>query len=344
MVEIVGRSTAMVRLLERLEKIASYREPVLILGETGTGKEFLAQALYLLCGRAPKPFVSVNCPQHQEGNLTVSELFGHKRGSFTGAVAERKGCFETAGGGVIFLDEIGDLHISAQLMLLRTLATGEFQPLGAERSRLTRARVLAATNRSLNQLAVDRHFRRDLLFRLRYFLLEAPPLRARGDDWRLLLDYTLQKLHGRHGIDKRFSPESLRLLEQYTWPGNVRELIGLATAAYALCDGSVIEPHDFADYLEGELASVPASRIDRLYHQLTQEAGDFWKLVKQPFLDRDLNRREVRRLVARGLEACNGSYRDLLELWNMPPSQYQRFMAFLRNHRLKPLPREAPGP
>ena len=335
-VEIIGESPPMLALLKRLEKIAAYREPVLIVGESGVGKEFMAQAVYLLSGRAPKPFVSVNCPQYQEGNLTVSELFGHKKGSFTGAVADRKGCFETAGAGVIFLDEIGDLHMSAQMMLLRALATGEFQPLGADTSRRVRARVVAATNRTLNQLAVEKHFRRDLLFRLRCFLLEVPPLRDRGDDWRLLADYSLRKLHQRYGVKKRFSRSSLNLLEECTWPGNVRELIGLTTTAYALSDRPVIEPQYFVEYLrQGQ--SAQASRVDRLFRQLTVHQGNFWEIVKQPFLERDLNRREVQRLIAQGLRRSRGSYRDLLDLWNIPPSQYQRFMDFLRHHRLKPI-------
>ncbi len=338
-VEIIGQSTAMVDLLTRLEKIAPYLEPVLILGESGVGKEFLAQALYLLSGRAPRPFVSVNCPQYQEGNLTVSELFGHKKGSFTGAVADRKGCFETAGAGVIFLDEIGDLHVSAQMMLLRALATREFQPLGSDSPRRVRARVLAATNRTLNQLAVEKHFRRDLLFRLRYFLLEIPPLRERGDDWRLLIDYSLNKLHQTYGVKKRFSPVSLEVLEECTWPGNVRELIGLTTTAYALSDGSVIEPRHVVDYLD-QGQSPQASRVDSMYRQLTGNGGDFWELVKQPFLERDLNRGEVRQLIARGLQRSGGSYRDLLEVWEMPAGQYQKFMDFLRHHRLKPLGKE----
>ena len=218
-VQIVGRSPEVATLLSQLEKVAPYDEPVLILGESGVGKEALAQSIYLLSERRGTPFVSVNCPQYLEGNLTVSELFGHRRGSFTGATSDRKGCFETAEGGVIFLDEIGDLHMSAQVMLLRTLASGDFQPLGSERTRRANVRVVAATNRSLNQLAGERHFRRDLLFRLRYFLLRVPPLRERGNDWRLILDHVLDRLRERYGVRKRFAVTSLELLARYPWPG-----------------------------------------------------------------------------------------------------------------------------
>ena len=332
--EIVGQSPKIVSLLERLAKMAPYDEPVLILGESGVGKEAFAQAIYLLSNRTDKQFVSVNCPQYQEGNLTVSELFGHKKGSFTGAVADRKGCFETANGGVIFLDEIGDLHMSAQVMLLRSLATGEFQPLGSDQLRKVNVRVVAATNRSLNRLAEERQFRRDLIFRLRYFLIEIPPLRQRGDDWRLLLDHFLRSMHSRYGVRKRFSQESLDLLADYPWPGNVRELITVTTTGYAMSDADVIEPRDFVSHLEQELKPV-GTHLDGIFQQLTG-TGDFWEIVYNPFMDRDLNRGEVRRLIGRGLRQADGSYRRLLDLWGLDGDCYQKFMDFLRHHRLKP--------
>src|SRR5687768_1128784 len=158
-VEMVGHNGALVALLAKLARVAPHDEPVLIVGESGSGKEALAQALYLLGPRRGRPFVSVNCPQYQDGHLTVSELFGHRRGSFTGAIADRKGCFETADGGVIFLDEIADLHMSAQVMLLRALAAGEFQPLGTDGRRQVNVRVVAATNRPLDKLMVAEEFR-----------------------------------------------------------------------------------------------------------------------------------------------------------------------------------------
>ena len=176
--EIVGHSAKLVEMLGKLLKVARYDEPVLIYGESGVGKESLAQSIHLMSGRRARPFVSVNCPQFQEGNLTVSELFGHRKGSFTGAVGDRKGCFETADGGVVFLDEIGDLPMNAQVMLLRTIATGEFRPLGSEQLRKANVRIVSATNRSLNELVMSEQFRNDLLFRLRYFMLEPPPLAA----------------------------------------------------------------------------------------------------------------------------------------------------------------------
>jgi DNA-binding NtrC family response regulator len=334
-IEIVGHSQKLCDVLRKLEKVAGYEEPVLIHGESGVGKESLALAVHLLGPRRSRPFVSVNCPQYQEGNLTVSELFGHRKGSFTGAVADRKGCFETADGGVIFLDEIGDLSMNAQVMLLRAIANGEYQPLGSDMIRTANIRIVSATNRPLNQLVLEQHFRNDLLFRLRYFLIDPPPLRDRGDDWRLLLEFSLAKLHARYGIQKRFAPDSIDLLEGYPWPGNVRELLGIVTTGYALSDGDQIRPRDFADRLEQELRGRD-SDVDQLYRRLQSESGDFWHLVHEPFIDRDLSRREVRRLIARGLREAHGNYRRLLELWRLPAESYQKFMDFLRHHRLKP--------
>lgn len=333
-VEIVGRSPKLVELLATLEKIASFNEPVLITGETGTGKEGLAQALYLLGNRLRFPMVSVNCPQYLEGNLTVSELFGHKRGSFTGASADRKGCFETADGGVIFLDEIGDLHMSAQLMLLRALAQGEFQPLGSETTKSVNVRVVAATNRPLNELRVGSEFRNDLFFRLRYFLLTVPPLRERGDDWLLLLDHTLQRLHANYGVCKRFSPESLKLLGRYNWPGNVRELVSLTTTGYALADGEIIEPHDFVTHLTEDGAVRSDDRLEEMYRRIVVDGESFWSVVYGPFMERDLNRSQVKSVVSRALLE-GGSYRNLLDIFHLGSDDYQRFMDFLRHHQLK---------
>lgn len=334
-VAIVGQSRRLVEALERAAKIARFQEPVLILGESGSGKESLASAVHILGPRFERPFVTVSCPQFQEGNLTVSELFGHRRGSFTGATSDRAGCFETANGGTIFLDEVGDLHVTAQSMLLRALATGEFYPLGSDQPRRVNVRTLSATNRDLNALAGDERFRRDLLFRLRYFQLELPPLRERGNDWYLLAEYFLDRLAERYGVQKQLSSSCRSLLERYPWPGNVRELLAVVTSGYALSEGSSIEVEDLMERLEGG-SGQSESEVERLYRQLCRESGDFWHLVQEPFLDRELSRREVRWLVARGLREARGSYRRLLELWRLPLEQYQKFMDFLRHHRLKP--------
>jgi DNA-binding NtrC family response regulator len=334
-VNMVGQHPSYVGLLARLQKVSFYDEPVLITGESGSGKESLAQALYLLGRRRGKPYVAVNCPQYQDGNLTVSELFGHKKGSFTGAVADRKGCFETGDGGLIFLDEIADLHMSAQVMLLRALASGEFQPLGADTSRTVNVRLVAATNRPLDQMLVAEQFRHDLFFRLHYFMLRVPPLRERGDDWLLLLDYALFRLYQKYGVAKRFSRDALDVLAAYSWPGNVRQLISLATQGYALADGDTIGLEDLEAQLEFGRANQTDS-AEELFERVVVRKESFWSAVYEPFMRRDLNRAQVRALVRKGLGESDGSYHKLVGSLNLPRSDYQRFMDFLRHHDLKP--------
>lgn len=335
-VEVIGRDAAFEEIHRKARKIAAFDEPVLITGESGVGKESLAQMLYLLSPRRGKPFISVNCPQYQEGNLTVSELFGHKRGSFTGATADRKGCFETADGGVVFLDEIGDLHMSAQVMLLRALASGEFQPLGSDSKRRVNVRVIAATNRPLDQLRVGGQFRNDLFFRLRYFLLNLSPLRERQGDWQLLFRFFLGRLASQHGVEKHLSPAAVSLLGSYSWPGNIRELSSVATMGYAMASGVSIEPNDFQSLLEEDASPAGDLEGGDPYLRMVLNGESFWKVVREPFMQRDLKRSEVRSTLCRGLAETQGSYRGLLPLFSLADSDYQRFMDFLRHHRLKP--------
>jgi transcriptional regulator with GAF, ATPase, and Fis domain len=335
-VDIVGLSPAFVDVLNKLEKVARYREPVLFTGESGVGKEQLAQSVYLLSAPKGRPYVSVSCPQYQEGNLTVSELFGHTRGSFTGAVADRRGAFEEADGGVLFLDEIGDLHPSAQAMLLRTLSTGEFRPLGGTKSRTADVRVVSATNRPLNRLVLSNEFRYDLFFRLARFQLPVPPLRERGDDWLLLVEYCLLDLAEKYGVAKRLSASSLKLLASYAWPGNVRELLNLVTTGYAMADGDVIEPCDFTSLLESHDGEPSAP--EKLYDRVAQGRAEFWTDVYGQFMERELNRAQMRAFIKHGLREAEGNYRRLLDFLNLPASDYQRFMDFLRHHDVKPRP------
>jgi transcriptional regulator with GAF, ATPase, and Fis domain len=332
-VDIVGRSPGFVDVVNKLAKIARYTEPVLISGESGVGKEQLAQGIYLLSDLGDKPYVPVNCPQYREDNLSASELFGHTKGSFTGAIADRKGAFEAADGGVIFLDEIGDLDISVQAMLLRALASNEYKPLGSDRARSADVRVVAATNR-LDRIRVGQEFRDDLYFRLRYFFLPVPPLRERGEDWRLILEYYLVKLRRKYGVAKHFSKSSLRLLESYDWPGNVRQLISVATMGYAMTDGDTIEAGDFASLID--VPNGTQHSAEDLFERVVHNKEDFWRIVHQPFMKRDLNRNQVKAVIKQGLLNARGSYRRLLDVLHIPASEYQRFMDFLRHQKLKP--------
>ncbi|MEM9305536.1 MAG: sigma 54-interacting transcriptional regulator [Pseudomonadota bacterium] len=335
---LVGQSTALHDALCKLRKVAAFDQPVLITGESGVGKELAARAVYLLGPRNGQAFVSVNCPQYQEGNLTVSELFGHEKGSFTGAVGEREGCFEEADGGVVFLDEIGDLHMSAQVMLLRALAEGEYRRIGSNRTRRMNVRVVACTNRSPDKMVAEGAFRNDLFFRLRYFAVQIPPLREREHDWRLIIQYFLDQLAIEHAVVKRFSRDAMDLFERYHWPGNVRELGNIITTGYAMADGPVIEPEHFVDMLEesGGGPTQQGSGGAELLQPLLDGHTTFWETVYRPFLDRDLNRQQVRALIQQGLALSGGSYRDLLPRFGVASEHYQKFMDFLRHHRVKP--------
>jgi DNA-binding NtrC family response regulator len=338
-IEMVGTSPAFVELQNRVAKVARYREPVLIAGESGVGKEQLAESIYLLSESIGRPFVSVNCPQYQEGNLTVSELFGHVKGSFTGAVTDHKGALEEANGGVIFLDEIGDLPSNAQAMMLRALATGEFKPLGASRPRQIDVRVISATNRPLNQLVMTNQFRYDLFSRLARFHLAVPPLRDRGDDWLLLVEHSLARLNVRYGVRKQMSAASLRVLQSYSWPGNVRQLISVVTTGYAMADDETIEPSDFASVIDrdaGAVAEPTPDSPDALFNRLVRRGESFWGIVYEPFMDRHLNRVQVKSLIRKGLDEADHNYRNVVQLFGMPATDYQRFMDFLRHHDLKP--------
>jgi DNA-binding NtrC family response regulator len=220
-------------------------------------------------------------------------------------------------------------------MLLRALASSEFQPLGSDSTRRVNVRVVAATNRHLEQLMVAQQFRHDLFFRLHYFMLRVPPLRERGDDWLFLLDYALFRLHQKYGIAKKFSREALDVLASYQWPGNVRQLMSVATMGYALADGDTISLPDFEAQIEVGGRNQGESAED-LLEQVELHNKTFWEAIYEPFMARDLNRSQVKSLVRRGLNNCSGSYQKLLETWNLPKGDYQRFMDFLRHHDLKP--------
>jgi DNA-binding NtrC family response regulator len=339
---LIGRDARFAAELERLERFADSDGPVLITGETGTGKELFARGLYLLSRRLGQPFLRVNCAQYHDGQLMASELFGHRRGSFTGAVADHLGLFESAQRGIVFLDEVTELSPYAQAMLLRVLSEGELVPIGETAPRRVDVRVIAATSSDISALLRSGRFRLDLYYRVRGMRLHVPAVRERGDDWELIGDHYLRELCRAHECPKRFSAESVDLLSRYDWPGNVRELKALVDSAFHLSDGETIEPGHFLELLEQvarleQLERIPplAVESDR-YERLVRGEGDFWQLVHGPYLERDLSRSQVRALVARGLAASRGSYKRLVTMFGMKPDDYPRFMDFLRHHELKP--------
>jgi two-component system, NtrC family, response regulator HydG len=339
---IVGQDARLAAVLERLRRFADSDSPVLVTGETGTGKELFACGLYLLSRRAGRPFIRVNCAQYHHGELMASELFGHRKGSFTGAIENHAGVFQCAHSGVVLLDEIAELSLAAQAMLLRVLGEGELVPVGETTSRRVDVRVIAATSHDLGQMVQAGRFRRDLYYRLRGLHLEVPPVRERGNDWELIREYYLRQLAESTSRQTHFSAASIDVLSRYEWPGNVRELKALVETAFHLSEGGVIEPRHFVETLEeagrlAQLERVPfVDAEEQCYEQMANGDADFWQLVRDPYMKRELSRRQVRRIVGRGLVATRGSYKRLLPLFHIADGDYLRFMDFLRHHELKP--------
>jgi formate hydrogenlyase transcriptional activator len=233
---IVGSSSAISSVLCRVSKVAPTESTVLLLGETGTGKELIARAIHQSSVRSGQAFVAVNCAA-VPGPLIASELFGHERGAFTGALQRRLGRFESAHGGTLFLDEIGELPVEIQIMLLRVLQEREFERVGGTQSIRANVRLIAATNRNLREETVTGRFRTDLFFRLNVFEIEMPPLRARKRDIPLLTEYFVHRLAARFGKTiKNISRQTLEIFESYAWPGNVRELQNVIERSLILCD------------------------------------------------------------------------------------------------------------
>lgn len=242
---MIGSSSAMRTVFEMAERVAPTDATVLITGESGTGKDLLAQEMHRRSPRAEGPFVAVNCAALPE-NLIESELFGYEKGAFTGAANQRKGKFEQASGGTIFLDEIGDMNPVTQAKVLRVLENRTIERLGGAQPIAVDVRILSATHRDLPMAISAGKFREDLYFRLRVLTLEMPPLRARREDIGLLAAGLLKSLCAHHGRNARLSPEALALLEAYPWPGNVRELKNALERSLILARGETIHPEDLS--------------------------------------------------------------------------------------------------
>jgi transcriptional regulator with GAF, ATPase, and Fis domain len=234
--EIVGSSPALQAVLSRVAKVAPTDSTVLITGETGTGKELVARAIHKRSQRAARAFVSVNCAAIPR-DLIASELFGHERGAFTGATQRRLGRFESADGGTIFLDEVGELPAEMQITLLRVLQEREFQRVGGNESLKSDVRVVTATNRDLQGAIVEGRFRDDLFYRLNVFPIEVPPLRERREDIPLLVEYFVDRYASQAGKKiSGISKKSMDLLQSYKWPGNIRELQNVIERSVIISD------------------------------------------------------------------------------------------------------------
>ena len=258
---IIGNSKAMRDVLTVVEKVAPTKATVLLLGESGTGKELVARAIHQASPRKDKGFIKVNCAALPE-NLLENELFGHERGAFTGASSARKGRFELADGGTLFLDEIGEMGLNVQAKLLRILQEQKFERLGGARTIEVDVRVIAATNRRLEEAIANGHFRADLYYRLHVVPIKLPPLRDRPEDIPPLVAHFLEKSNARNQKDVRISREVLQFLQEYRWPGNIRELQNLIERLVILSEGKYVKLSDIPSVILTEPEPISDSWID----------------------------------------------------------------------------------
>jgi DNA-binding NtrC family response regulator len=361
--ELIGNSPAMSAVHRDIACAARSQAKVLIVGETGVGKEIVARRIHAGGARRSQPFVAINCTGIPE-TLLASELFGHVRGSFTGAYRDKRGLLGQADRGTLFLDELGEMSLAMQAALLRFTETGEIHPVGADGpGRRADIRLLTATNRNLRTLVEAGAFRDDLYYRLNVIQIHVPPLRERGDDILVLFRHYLAL--ARAGAAHRGGcPELTRDAEQvllhYAWPGNVRELRNV-TERLVLRDSeqpiapdalppeiraavpararraSLPSPHAAGSEAAGQApgpsgipggAQRPATRVDRLWARL-MAGEDFWTVVHHAFRAREITRSDLEALIDRGLRHTGGSYRALVKAFNLPASDYKRLHAFL---------------
>ena len=240
--QIIGAGPMMQKLVGLIRKVAASDSTVLIAGESGTGKEVIAKAIHICSSRAEKPFVAINCGAIPE-SLIESELFGHKKGSFTGAIADNPGLFKQASGGTLFLDEIGELPLRMQVKLLRALQERTVRAVGDTKDFPIDVRLISATNRSLKQEISEGHFREDLFYRLNVVNIVVPPLRDRKEDIPALVSNVVRKLKGDHGVLPVVSPEALKTLIDYSYPGNIRELENVVERALVMCGSAILPEH-----------------------------------------------------------------------------------------------------
>ncbi len=266
--QIIGRSSKIIKIFELIKDVATVNSTVLIRGEHGTGKELIANAIYKSSHLSHRPIVRVNCAAFAE-QLLESELFGHVEGAFTGAIRERKGRFELADNGTIFLDEIGEISHNMQLKLLRVLQEGEFEKVGSSKTIKVNVRVIAATNKNLEEAIANKQFREDLYFRLNVIPIDIPPLRERLDDIPLLVDHFIAKYNTANNKSiKGIKKDAEDILMRYNWPGNVRELENLIERAVALTKGDYIEKDMFSHLNTNSDRQTPLQMLD--YMPLTK--------------------------------------------------------------------------
>jgi transcriptional regulator with PAS, ATPase and Fis domain len=347
-VQLIGTSQVITDLKSEVERVARSDAKVLITGESGSGKEVVARAIHEASVRARVGFVPVNCAGIPE-TLLESELFGHVKGSFTGAYRDKPGKLEMADNGTIFLDEIGEMTLRMQGLLLRFLETGEIQKVGAERvARAANVRVMAATNRNLPHLILQGQFREDLFYRINVIHIVVPPLRERREDIPLLVDFFMSRFtavtengngNGNHSPVRTISPDAMAALCEYSWPGNVRQVENVIERLVVTGRREVVQYDDLSPEIRipGQSGLRPRHErrrtvADDLFKKLVEERESFWSAVYPLYMNREITRSNVRDLVRKGLEEARGNYKIVLRLFNMESGDYKRFLNFLRKH------------
>lgn len=338
--DLTGVSSSMSELKLEIARIARSDAKVLITGESGVGKELVARAIHQTSSRSQRPFIPVNCAGLPE-TLLESELFGHVKGSFTGAYRDKLGKLEIADGGTVLLDELGEMTLRMQGLLLRFLETGELQKVGADRTgRPVDVRMIAATNGDLTQLIAQGRFREDLFYRLNVIHLVVPPLRQRKEDIGALVDLFLKRFtENNEYLVRAIAPDAVDALRDYDWPGNVRELENVIERLVVIGRREVLGRDDLPAAIKTRgahaVAREESARLavaDDLYQRITEHRESFWTVVYPLYMRREIARSHVRALVRRGLEETRGNYKIVVQLFNMDPGDYKRFLNFLRKH------------
>ena len=325
---IVGASQQVNEIQARIEIAATNSANVLIEGESGTGKELVAKAIHAASARMKAPFIPVDCGALPE-ELIEAELFGSKKGAYTGALADRSGLFEAADHGTIFLDEISNLGLVSQAKLLRVLQDREVRKIGSTTGRFVDVRVIAATNCNLEKLVREGKFRKDLLYRLKVLHIPLPPLRDRRGDIPLLATTFLERLNAANDTKKYFGSQATDKLTQHDYPGNVRELHNAVERAFYSTRSAVITQVEF---LEGSTERASTYETENWFKDLTEGRQDFWSAVHDPYKRRDIPREKVVALVDYGLRATRGNYKAMAAKFQIPKEEYRRFMDFLRRN------------